>query len=95
MTLTVIASIEAKPDCEAGVEMALRAMLTPTRAEPGCGQYVLHQELETPSRFVMLERWRDAQALDAHLASAHMTQLRRALDGLALSVTVTRLRLIA
>lgn len=94
MTLTVIATIEAKQGSEAGVEMALRAMLTPTRAEAGCIQYALNQEIDTPVRFVMVERWRDAQALDAHLASAHMAQLLSALDGLTRNVTISRLHLI-
>ena len=92
MTLTVIATIDAKPTCEAIVEKALRGMLKPTRAEVGCSQYELHQDLEMPSRFVMVELWQDSQALDAHLASPHMAQLLKALDGKTLSVTISRLR---
>jgi quinol monooxygenase YgiN len=94
MALTVIATIEAKSEYEKEVELALRAMLAPTRAEAGCYQYTLSQEIEAPYRFVMTERWRNAQALDEHMATPHMAQLLRALDGLTLGVTITRMRQI-
>jgi quinol monooxygenase YgiN len=42
----------------------------------------------------MTERWRNAQALDEHMATPHMAQLLRALDGLTLGVTITRMRQI-
>ncbi|MEU0178137.1 putative quinol monooxygenase [Streptomyces massasporeus] len=42
------------------------------RAEEGCLQYDLHQVLDAPDRFVLLERWASEEALAAHDASPHM-----------------------
>ena len=34
--------------------------------EPGCEQYEIFQSLSDPDRLVLLERWVDQAALDAH-----------------------------
>jgi hypothetical protein len=43
----------------------LRALVEPTRAEEGCGQYDLHQDLANPLTFYMIERWSSDEALQA------------------------------
>ncbi|MFC6300867.1 antibiotic biosynthesis monooxygenase [Pseudomonas sp. CCM 7893] len=72
----VIATLIAKPGQQDTLEPLLRGLLEPTRAEAGCQQYDLHQDLQHPETFYMLERWNDDAALDAHDRSAHIQSFR-------------------
>jgi len=73
---TAIATLIAKPGQQDALEQHLRALVEPTRAEAGCGQYDLHQDLANPLAFYMIERWSSDEALQAHDASAHIQQFR-------------------
>lgn len=95
MTLNVVAMIDAKPQFVSEIEFALREMLAPTRAEPGCLQYELARDMDKPSRLVMVERWQDVAALDAHTATPHMARLREAMVGRVEQVNVCRLMPVA
>ncbi len=64
----IVAPIVAKPEHHEAVGKATRAMLKPSRSEPGCIQYDLHEEQGNPGHFVFLERWKSAQALEEHMA---------------------------
>ncbi|MDQ0738382.1 putative quinol monooxygenase [Pseudomonas sp. W4I3] len=72
----VIATLIAKPGQQAILETLLRELLEPTRQEPGCQQYDLHQDLQHPETFYMLERWSDDAALADHDQSAHIQNFR-------------------
>jgi quinol monooxygenase YgiN len=50
----------------------LRALVAPTRAEPGCLVYELHRDPENPAKFMFYERFRNQEALDAHAATPHL-----------------------
>lgn len=91
MTLNIVATIDAKPECVTVVENALREMLAPTRAEEGCLQYELNRDLDQPTRLMMIERWTDEAALERHTATPHMARLRRALDGRVERTSFSRL----
>ncbi len=54
---TAIATLIAKPGQQDALERHLRALVEPTRAEAGCGQYDLHQDLANPLAFYMIEQW--------------------------------------
>jgi quinol monooxygenase YgiN len=63
----------------------------PTRAEAGCIQYDLMQNVEDPVDFTFYEEWASAEALAAHAASAHLARSRPLLDGhLAVPTDVRR-----
>ena len=53
-----------------------------TRAEPGCLEYDISRDSETPDRFVAYERWRDVMALRAHLQTPHFAAVGADLGGL-------------
>lgn len=46
------------------------------RAEDGCLQYDYHLSLEENDTVVLLEKWRDADALAAHMQQPHMETLK-------------------
>lgn len=81
MPLNVVAIIDAKPEYASAVESALRGVIAASRAEDGCLQYELNCDIDNPSRLVMIERWRDEQALNRHSNMPHMVRLRRAMAG--------------
>ena len=42
--------------------------LAEVRTESGCEQYEMFRSIEDPNRFVMVERWTDEPAFEAHRA---------------------------
>ncbi len=53
------------------------AFVQAVRAEDGCLLYDYHLSCEAPDTVVLIEQWRDAAALEKHLAQPHMEDLRR------------------
>jgi quinol monooxygenase YgiN len=51
-------------------ELRAKSML-----EPGCAGYEVYQTVELPRGVLLYERYRDAEALDAHRQSAHYQEL--------------------
>jgi quinol monooxygenase YgiN len=77
----VIAIITAKPGQRENILQAARANIPAVLAEDGCIEYAPAVDAEGmgsfqakfgPDTFVFVEKWRDADALKAHAASAHM-----------------------
>lgn len=56
--------------------LALVAQLAPASlAEPGCLGYEVYRGVDAPDSLLLLERYRDAQALEAHRLSPHYQDL--------------------
>lgn len=55
------------------------------RSEAGCLRYDLQRERDNPARFVMLEAWADADALEAHGKAPALTGLAARFDALLAS----------
>ena len=66
-----LAILEARPGAREALKTGLTALLAPTRAEPGCLDYVLFEDLERPGRFIMRESFTDEAAFQAHIATPH------------------------
>ena len=69
------AMVKAKPGQEDAVKEALLALVEPTRKEPGCLCYNLHQSKSDPTQFMFYEQWASKDALDAHGKMPHMKAL--------------------
>lgn len=92
MSTTIFATVEARADAAHTVETALRAMIEPTRAEPGCVHYALFASQEAPGTFHLLESYADDAALAAHHASAHFAGLVESIgDKLAREICIERI----
>jgi quinol monooxygenase YgiN len=63
--------MEAVPGREKELGIQLRALLVPTRGEPGCIVYELHLDPENPAKFMFYEKFKSQAALDEHVNSAH------------------------
>jgi quinol monooxygenase YgiN len=77
----VVAIITAKPGQREDMLEAFRANIPAVRAEDGCIEYGPAIDAEGlgsfqtkfgPDIFVVIEKWRDADALKAHAAAPHM-----------------------
>jgi len=69
------------PGEEAAVEAALRQCVRRVHDELPAVFYALHQTLEQPRSFVMLERWPGQNAVDDYSSSAPLKELWGALEG--------------
>lgn len=59
-----------------GEVLALIAELRPkSLAEPGCLAYEVYQSVDVPRSILLVERYRDQAALEAHKQSAHYQEL--------------------
>ncbi|MBV4477932.1 putative quinol monooxygenase [Pseudomonas botevensis] len=92
---TAIATLIARPGQQDSLEHALRALIEPTRAEAGCSQYDLHQDLANPLAFYMIEHWASEEALQAHDASAHIQNFRARAGEFLEHFELKRLRALA
>ena len=69
------AMVKAKPGEVAAVKEALMSLVGPTRKEPGCLCYNLHQSKADPTQFMFYEQWANKDAFDAHGKTPHMKAL--------------------
>ena len=60
------------------------------RAEDGCIQYDYHLSLEEHDTVVLLEKWRDCDALAAHMQQPHMATIKELKERYALDTVLER-----
>ena len=70
--LTAVTFIQGRAGQGSRVKRELLSLTAPTRAEPGNITYDLYQSADRPDRFMRLEVWRDAEALELHKATPHL-----------------------
>ena len=71
MTITKQVKFTAKDECIEEMKALLIAMVKPSQDEEGCLFYHITQLKNEPTKFLVLESWRDDEALDFHKNSAH------------------------
>jgi quinol monooxygenase YgiN len=93
--LHVIATIACQPGARAAFLEEFEKIVPAVRAEDGCIEYGASVDVATglasqpplrPDVAVVVEKWRDLPALQAHLAAPHMTAYRARVKGLVTSV---------
>lgn len=83
-TVVVVAAIKVKSGVEERARQVLLEVVAPTRLEPGCLNYDLHQSATDPTEFLFHETWTSDEALAAHSTSTspHRQALREQLGEL-------------
>lgn len=66
MALRLMVTITAKPGKGAELARAYPARCAEIMKEPGCEQFEVFQSVVNPDKLLLLERWTDQAALDAH-----------------------------
>ena len=74
MSVVIVAQYRIQPDNGAAVRAELGQMVEPTRAEPGCLAYDVYVDPKDETLVVLVERYVDEAAFQAHLNSAHFDE---------------------
>ncbi|EJL49833.1 hypothetical protein PMI09_05364 [Rhizobium sp. CF122] len=72
--------------CESANRERVRELILmfvePARMEEGCIYYDLHQKIDDPNTFFILDGWTNQDAVDAHAANPHVAQVMKDLGPL-------------
>jgi quinol monooxygenase YgiN len=82
VSLHVFVRFEPRTGKQRQLQVALKAILEPTRAEPGCIRIHLYEASREPLAFFIHSEWVDDAAFDAHATLPHMTRFLGVVDGL-------------
>jgi quinol monooxygenase YgiN len=77
--IVVTGSIPVDGSQVAAITAAANAMRAATLLEDGCHEYRFAFAIDDADTVVVVEEWRDQDALNAHFASAHMAEFQAAL----------------
>lgn len=84
MELFIFARFHAREGQDATVAAALRAVVAPTRAEPGCIAITAFRALRDARLFYIHSRWQDEAAFERHAELPHtrhfLAQVEPAID---------------
>lgn len=75
MSITLFATLSAKPGHADTLKKELEKMLAPSRAEPGCQRYEMYQSEQDANTLHMIEAYVDRAALETHSNSAYFKTL--------------------
>lgn len=78
----VFVKLQAREGEEKSVEEALREVLGPSRAEPGCLDFHLFRSARDPRLFYIHSRWADAEAFAKHADLPHTVRFLKKVDAL-------------
>jgi len=70
--------IKVKPEALEAFEAATRDNTRNSRLEPGIAQFALVRQQDDPTKFVIIEAFRDEAAIDAHRQAPHYLRWRDA-----------------
>ncbi|NMO94349.1 putative quinol monooxygenase [Paenibacillus lemnae] len=65
--------MHVKPEARQDFAEKAKALITSTQAEAGNISYALYEDVSSPGRFVMIEEWKDEQAIEQHNQTEHLT----------------------
>jgi quinol monooxygenase YgiN len=80
MSLTIFARFHAAPGRADAVAEAIRTVMPPTAAEPGCLGIEGYRSIVDPDLFHIHSRWVDEAAFERHAGLAHTVQFLQIVD---------------
>ncbi|WP_108649869.1 putative quinol monooxygenase [Dongshaea marina] len=75
-TVVCVATFIANQGEAASLHQALQALVEPTRSEAGCQSYVLHQGIDNPGLFTMIEHFEDMAAFELHSSQPYLESFK-------------------
>ena len=73
--ITVVARWQMPEECVAEVLGLVARLREPSLAEPGCLGYEVYRSVNAAGELLLLERYRDEAAIEAHRGSSHFREL--------------------
>ena len=92
--LSIIVKFEVKKDKIEYFKSELIKILEPTRKEPGCIQYDLHQDIEDPSVFMFYEIWETTDFWKAHDSMPHIKAIKKVIENSVDKISFNKLKLL-
>ena len=83
-----VSTFIAKDGKESELQQALYVLIEPTRQEAGCLRYELHQNIENPKEFTMIEKFKDLDAFYSHGNQPYLQNFKKIVPGLTDYVAV-------
>jgi quinol monooxygenase YgiN len=80
--LFIFARFHAQPGKERDVERAVREVLLPSRAEPGCVRIQAFRSVKDRQLFYIHSQWKDEAAFETHAGLAHTVRFLGAMERL-------------
>jgi quinol monooxygenase YgiN len=78
--LTVVAHLRALGGRIEETKAFLLGLVGPTRTEPGCVEYWLHQDNDDPAEFTFYENWTNRAEWDKHMELPHLKKFAEVKD---------------
>ncbi len=72
MSILVTGTIDLDPAKRDGFIAAANDVMAATRAEEGNEHYAFSADVADPGRFYVAEQWASQEAMDTHMATAHL-----------------------
>ncbi|MEZ0053715.1 quinol monooxygenase YgiN [Mycobacterium sp. MAA66] len=69
---TAFIRVKVAPETAERAAEAMRKLVAPTLAEPGCLTYEFYRDLDEPSLFHCFEHWESREAMDLHGSTPHV-----------------------
>lgn len=79
--IIVLAEARALPEHADALAQLLAKAAQASRSDDGCIDYRFYRDTEDPTKFSSVEKWESRAHLDAHMASANVQELLKALPG--------------
>ncbi|MDR2840060.1 MAG: antibiotic biosynthesis monooxygenase [Paludibacter sp.] len=86
--LKIVATIVAKPKFQDELLKVFHTVVDETRKEDGNVSYELHQDINNPLKYIILEVWKSQDAINLHNESTHFKAFVAAVEGKTDSLTV-------
>lgn len=90
--LKIVATIVVKEAFRDDLEKVFRKVVDETRKEAGNISYDLHQDVNNPLKYVIIEVWKGQSAIDFHNQTPHFQELVAATEGHVDSLTIDVLK---
>ena len=71
--LCLVVNIEAKEGKQDEMLALIKPLVAASQKEEGCIEYNFYKQLDSPTSFAFIEKWKDQAALDFHEKQDHFT----------------------
>jgi quinol monooxygenase YgiN len=73
--ISIVAKFEVNTGKEQKFLELVKELAVASQAEEGCIEYILHNDVQKPLTYCIIEKWKDQKAIDSHNSSAHFTSI--------------------
>lgn len=86
--LSIVATIVVKDSYKDELEKVFRNLVDGTRKEEGNVSYDLHQDVQNPLKYIILEVWKSQSDISKHNEMVHFKAFLSAIEGKVESVDI-------